>query len=105
VGAARDFSSVGPRSLDIGLTPLPVTTFSELLGMWKTLCSVLAAKDVEPPISIGSFRRLGEREDLLSLKRMAGEFDHIMAESKKANNQTAYCSNIVQLWFNAWHYV
>jgi phospholipase C len=78
----------------------------DLLGINRdveALCSVLAAKDVEPPISIGLFGDWGSGKTFF-MKQMERGFDRIMEESRKTENQTAYCSNIVQLWFNAWHY-
>jgi phospholipase C len=82
------------------------TSGDDLLGINRdveALCSVLAAKDVDPPISIGLFGDWGSGKTFF-MKQMEREFDRIIEESRKTKNQTAYCSNIVQLWFNAWHY-
>lgn len=71
----------------------------------KNLCRVIAAKDVEPPLSIGLFGDWGMGKsffmghmhdyikDLADQTRIAGEDDSM------------FCANVCQIRFNAWHYV
>ncbi len=84
-----------------------VAAGDDLLGITQeveSLCSVLAAKDVEPPVSIGLFGDWGSGKTFF-MKQMEREFEFIERGAQTAKGETAYCSNIVQLWFNAWHYV
>ncbi len=80
----------------LGITP-DVNAFAALLAAWS----------VEPPLSIGLFgewgsgkshfmRQLKARVELLSRRAYA---------SQKPQNQLGYYKNIVQIEFNAWHYV
>jgi KAP family P-loop domain/Clp amino terminal domain, pathogenicity island component len=66
----------------------------------EALCMVLAARDIEPPISLGLFGDWGSGKSFF-MKKMEDWFKRL-----KAQNQigSPYCSNIVQLKFNAWHY-
>lgn len=70
----------------------------------RSLCSVLAAKEVEPPISVGLFGDWGSGKTFF-MQEMEKELRYIKDQVKASRGGTAYCSNIVQLWFNAWHYV
>ena len=69
----------------------------------KVLCSVLAAKSVEPPLSLGLFGDWGSGKSFFMCK-METEFNHLK-EKARADENSPYCKNIVQLWFNAWHYM
>jgi phospholipase C len=69
----------------------------------EVLCSVLAAKDVKPPISIGLFGDWGTGKTFF-MQKMQKRFDSIQTQARKAE-KTAYCRYIAQLWFNAWHYI
>lgn len=69
----------------------------------ESLCSVIAAKDVEPPISIGLFGDWGSGKTFF-MQKMEEELNFIGRNAQLTKDATAYCSNIVQLWFNAWHY-
>ena len=69
----------------------------------EVLCSVLAAKDVKPPISVGLFGDWGTGKTFF-MQKMQKQFDSIQAKAREAQ-KTAYCRHIAQLWFNAWHYI
>ena len=69
----------------------------------KALCSVLAAKSVEPPLSLGLFGDWGSGKSFF-MGQMEKEFIRLK-EKARADKNSPYCSNIVQLWFNAWHYM
>ena len=68
----------------------------------EALCTVLAAKDVAPPISIGLFGDWGSGKSFF-MRKMEKRFNEIKAVAREGD--TDYCANIVQLWFNAWHYM
>lgn len=69
--------------------------------------TVLAAKDVEPPLCLGIFGDWGTGKSFFLTKmqeriNLLGK-ESIEAEGKK--QPTAFCSHIAQITFNAWHYV
>src|SRR5579859_4220214 len=83
-----------------------VAAGDDLLGITpevESLCSVIAAKDVEPPISVGLFGDWGSGKTFF-MQKMEQELNFIGRNAQRSSGGTAYCSNIVQLWFNAWHY-
>jgi hypothetical protein len=65
----------------------------------QALVSVLASKDVEPPISLGLFGDWGSGKSFF-MKKMEDEFEQLMNDKAEG-----YCSHIVQIHFNAWHYI
>jgi hypothetical protein len=79
------------------------------------LCSVIAARDVEPPLSIGLFGDWGSgksffldamREQLKRIEKAADAAEQdAIANGKPAKDATRYCARITQLEFNAWHYI
>jgi hypothetical protein len=69
----------------------------------EALCSVLAAKNVKPPISVGLFGDWGTGKTFF-MQKMQQQFNSIQQKAREAKN-TAYCRYIAQLWFNAWHYI
>lgn len=85
-------------------------TGRDLLGIERdvnALASLVAAYKVEPPLSIGLFgdwgsgkshfmRQMRKRVELLSTSARA---------SGKPQNELGYYKNIVQIEFNAWHYI
>ncbi|MDQ2935941.1 MAG: P-loop NTPase fold protein [Acidobacteriota bacterium] len=68
----------------------------------EALCTVLASKDVKPPISLGLFGEWGSGKSFF-MKKMETRFNELKQVAQKGDS--AYCANIVQLWFNAWHYM
>ena len=66
----------------------------------EALCMVLAARDIEPPISLGLFGDWGSGKSFF-MKKMEDWFKRLKVQNQ---NGSPYCSNIVQLKFNAWHY-
>lgn len=69
----------------------------------KALCSVLAAREVVPPVSVGLFAPWGSGKTSF-MRAMERHFDDINRASQK-DDDSIFCSNIVQLSFNAWHYI
>ncbi len=66
----------------------------------KTLTAVMLAKDVEPPLAIGLFGDWGHGKSFF-MKEIKNEINAVRDEG----NDAAYCTNVVQIDFNAWHYV
>jgi hypothetical protein len=66
------------------------------------LCSVLAATEVTPPVSVGLFAPWGAGKTSF-MKAMSRRFDEL-TRTARANPGSVFCSDIVQIWFNAWHY-
>jgi KAP family P-loop domain len=78
----------------------------DLLGIGpevEALCSVLAAKDVTPPLSLGLFGDWGSGKSFF-MREMEKRINFLQKEAEKDDN-SPYCKKIVQLWFNAWHYI
>ena len=73
----------------------------------EALASVLAAKDVDPPLSLGLFGDWGTGKSFF-MRKLEAQIKRLGDDAKKAREQgeeTAYCSNIVQIPFNAWNYI
>ncbi|WP_250556017.1 P-loop NTPase fold protein [Pseudonocardia lacus] len=72
-----------------------------------TLCDVLAAKDAPPPISVGLFGRWGSGKSyfMALMRRRIDEIRLAASHAKENGGETAYCTEIVQVTFNAWHYM
>lgn len=71
------------------------------------LCSVLVAKSVQPPLSLGLFGDWGTGKSFF-MKEMERRIRALSSASREARGQkqpTEYCSNVVQIRFNAWHYL
>jgi len=68
----------------------------------KTLVAVMLAKEVEPPLAVGLFGDWGTGKSFFmqSMKAAAAE----LAKCSTAPD-SKFCSNIVQIEFNAWHYI
>jgi len=82
-------------------------TGDDLLGIAneaEALASVLAAKNIDPPLSLGLFGEWGSGKSFfmrLIEKRVA----ELRDDAKAVEGQSAYCEDIVQLNFNAWSYI
>ena len=71
------------------------------------LCDVLAARDAEPPMSVGLFGDWGTGKSFF-MRQMEHRIHVLMRtarEAEKEGHTSAYCSNIVQIRFNAWSYM
>jgi len=71
----------------------------------RAICAVLAARDVHLPLSLGLFGDWGTGKTYF-MERMYERIDHLTKASQfKSLHQTAYCKNILQIRFNAWHFI
>jgi KAP-like P-loop domain-containing protein len=96
--AARALAIAGYRSDEVGGRDL-----LDISKEVEALCMVLAAKDVEPPLSLGLFGDWGSGKSFF-MASMEAWFAQLLAMSEDARKTSPYCSSIVQLKFNAWHY-
>lgn len=69
----------------------------------EALSSVIAAKAVRPPLSIGLFGDWGSGKSFF-MARMHDHIERLAARSAEAGGDSAFCSRAVQIRFNAWHY-
>jgi hypothetical protein len=73
----------------------------------RTLCTLLAAKQVVPPLSVGLFGDWGSGKSFF-MQRMQRTIAELSERSRHAANEgreSYLCENIKQITFNAWHYV
>lgn len=79
----------------------------------RALCAIIAARDVEPPLSIGLFGNWGTgksffmKEMMTCIRQMATTAREVEAARERGEEDTVepdYWSNIAQIKFNAWHY-
>lgn len=82
----------------------------DLLGVENdvaTLCQVMLAQDVDPPISVGLFGDWGTGKSFF-MSQMRQYVDRLTTESRRARlegGRTGFCSEVRQVVFNAWHYM
>jgi hypothetical protein len=94
-------------SADIVGKPGSLTDELNVAADVETLCDVLAAKDAIPPVSVGLFGRWGSGKSYfmaLMQERMVA-LAAAAEEARAAGKESAYCADIVQITFNAWHYM
>lgn len=78
-----------------------------ITGEVNTLCDVILAKEVSPPLSVGLFGDWGTGKSFF-MGHMRERIDQLAAASRQAGlegNDSALCANICQIEFNAWHYL
>ena len=69
----------------------------------EAICAVIAAQETSPPLSIGLFGDWGTGKSFF-MNRMEERIKQLK-KTARAKKDSAYCPNIVQLRFNAWHYM
>jgi hypothetical protein len=80
----------------------------DLLGVKedvKAICAILAARDVPLPLSLGLFGDWGSGKTFFM--NMMHDRIKLLADSSRGKKpeETAYCDKVVQIRFNAWHYI
>ena len=71
-------------------------------GEALALATVLGAKNVAPPIAVGLLGTWGSGKSFF-MHQMERQFARIEQQGRDGDPEC--CSNIVQIWFNAWHYI
>lgn len=69
--------------------------------------SLVASKEVEPPLCIGIFGDWGTGKTffLTKMRERVGLLSDESLKLEATNRKSAFCSDIAQINFNAWHYV
>jgi hypothetical protein len=70
----------------------------------NALASVLAAKEVEPPLSLGLFGDWGTGKSFF-MRCLDRRIRELTDDAKRADGGSQYCREVVQLTFNAWNYI
>ncbi len=69
----------------------------------RALAAVIASHEMTPPLSVGLFGDWGTGKTFFMRKlekEVAG-----LQDRARSDGDSPWCANIVQLWFNAWHYM
>lgn len=72
-----------------------------------TIAHVLIAKRVQPPLALGLFGDWGSGKSFFMTKLqeyVETSANYYRAEERKAGTAAEWCSRVVQIEFNAWHY-
>lgn len=71
------------------------------------LAAVLASHQITPPLSVGLFGDWGSGKSFFmnELRDRIETLAWQSREAKKANRPTSYCGEVIQIGFNAWHYM
>jgi hypothetical protein len=99
-----DFSTDAPGLAD------DVKASDDRLGIEddvRTLCRLMLARSTKPPLAIGLFGDWGTGKSFF-MRRMQSrirEMQREVATSLGRGGISPYCDNVVQIPFNAWHYV
>jgi hypothetical protein len=73
-------------------------------GEVNALCAVLAARGVEPPLSVGLFGDWGSGKSFF-MEQMRRRIRELAGRSSKVgDDETLFCRYVRQITFNAWHY-
>jgi KAP family P-loop domain len=86
------------------------TTGPDLIGITReveAMASLVSAWSVEPPLSIGLFGEWGSGKSFF-MRRMQDRVRQIAKTARKSGlgqKEFGYYKNVVQVEFNAWHYV
>jgi hypothetical protein len=97
----RELRDALEGSVLAGYAPDSVTG-TDLLGIdadVAALSAVLATRSNAPPLSVGLFGRWGTGKSFF-MARMRDRIEGLGREDPET-----YCSNVVQITFNAWHYI
>ncbi|MDT5270210.1 MAG: hypothetical protein QOH49_2396 [Acidobacteriota bacterium] len=89
-----------------GYTPDTINVADDRLDIRvdvQTLTAIMLAKGVTPPLAIGLFGDWGSGKSFFMRSMRAAAED--LSARAAASPTSAFCSNIVSIEFNAWHYV
>jgi len=68
----------------------------------NSFAMLMASRSLEPPLSIGLFGDWGSGKSFF-MRKLKNQIQHLAEAARREN--TAFYSEIVQIEFNAWHYV
>jgi hypothetical protein len=76
-------------------------------GEINMLCSVLVNKMARPPLSVGLFGEWGSGKSFFMrlMRQRVQKLAAVAYQSEVKEQDTCYCSHVVQITFNAWHYM
>ena len=99
--------AVAGLDVDVVADGMELTDELHVVDDVVTLCDMLAARGSVPPISVGLFGRWGSGKSyfMALMRRRIDELRNAAADAKKRGDATSYCSEVVQVTFNAWHYM
>lgn len=78
---------------------------NDYFGVWReahALAAVLGASKVAPPIAVGLLGTWGSGKSFF-MHELRRRLVDVECRGKAGDPES--CSNIVQIWFNAWHYI
>ena len=70
----------------------------------RAISNLLAAQDVKPPLALGLFGNWGTGKSFF-MESMVHEIARLADQEKANPGKTPYCQPIVQIRFNAWHFM
>lgn len=75
----------------------------DITGDVKTLTSIMLARDIRPPLAIGLFGDWGSGKSFF-MHSMREEAERLSTRAH-AQKASPFCSDVLQIEFNAWHYI
>ena len=76
----------------------------ELSNEIDALSALVASQDTKTPLSIGLFGDWGSGKSFF-MQKMDEQVRKFRDAARTSPKDSPFCPNIVQLWFNAWHYM
>ena len=109
---ADEARPAGARDLDVVLAQdvvgtRPLTVDDDLLGIEddvRTLARLIVLRDATPPLAAGLFGDWGTGKSFF-LERLRSRIDELQAQARATAGGLALCEHVVQVRFNAWHYM
>jgi hypothetical protein len=74
----------------------------DITGDVEAFASVIAAKNLDPPLSIGLFGEWGSGKSFF-MSKLRAKIEQLACAARTTD--AVFCSQVVQISFNAWHYV
>ncbi len=70
----------------------------------KAIASLITARAVKPPLAFGLFGDWGSGKSFF-MERLQEQIAHRASEAAERGTSSPFCSSVVQIRFNAWHYL
>jgi len=94
----------GVRASYLADSPSGVHDYLNIMPDVRAISSVLAARDVKPPLALGLFGNWGTGKSFF-MDRMKKEIKRLSDLAGASPGSTPYCQPIIQIEFNAWHFL